>query len=270
MSLKSTKILGISVTTNTKKEILEFLNNGLKKSGKNGKKTFTIVTPNPEQVVLAHKNAHFENILNRADVAIPDGIGLVWADRILGGKRGVSRISGLEFMEDLVEMAVKQGYRIGLIGGRGGVAVKALECLQKKYPTLAGWTMEPGEIDLSNLSTLSDLIREKIQKTKTRLVFVGLGAPKQEYFIEAVSGLPRKDSGQELSAVSCIFMSVGGSFDEISGRLPRSPKFIDRYGLKWLWRLILEPWRWKRQLALAEFIWLVLSAFFKSRLSLER
>ncbi|MBI2405207.1 WecB/TagA/CpsF family glycosyltransferase [Candidatus Gottesmanbacteria bacterium] len=263
MSLKSKKILGISITTSSKKEILEFLNKGLENTEKNGQKIRLIVTPNPEQVVLARTNSHFADILNRADVAIPDGIGLVWGSRILYPESHLKRITGIEFMEDLVKLAAKERIPIGLIGGRGGVAVQALECLRQKYPRVLGWAMEPGEISDNGYKDYNFYnIYKKIEETRTQIVFVGLGAPKQEYFMHEL-----RIKIYELGIKTpIVFMSVGGAFDEISGRLPMTPKFIERYGLKWLWRLILEPWRWKRQLALFEFIFLV----FKEKLRYDK
>ena len=280
MSLYKTKILGIGVTTDSKKNILEEVQKYLKKQAADSlqrsakeQKSFIIVTPNPEQVVLAQKDTRFREIINRADVAIPDGIGLVAAMRLLAQSSVISRqssdlkrISGVELMDDLVKLAVKEGYRIGLIGGRGGVAVKALECLSRRWPGLRGWAMEP---EGKTMKEISKMIAER----DTRIVFVGLGAPKQEYFIErlvlslrdpaswrgaanlitreiASSKTPRNDN--------VVFMSVGGAFDEISGRVPRPPKFIDAIGLKWLWRLLIEPWRFSRQLRLLKFVWLVL------------
>lgn len=239
MSLSNQKIIGIRVTTSKKETILEEVKKWLNEKG--GKPRI-IVTPNPEQVVLAEREKHVANILNQADVALPDGIGVAWAV-------GVPRIAGVEFMEDLVRLAAKRGDTIGLIGGRAGLAVKALECLKAKYSGLRGWTFEPGLVSLGDLGNLSDL-GEKIRKTNTRLVFVGLGAPKQEFFIEALS--------RQLSAVSCILMSVGGAFDMISGSIQRAPVIIRNVGMEWLWRLFKEPWRWKRQLALVKFVWLVL------------
>ncbi len=257
MRLNSKKILGISVAINSKEEILEYIEKCLENKEKTDTKSLTIVTPNPEQIVLAGKNPHFAEFLNRADVAIPDGIGIVWADRFLHPKPHLMRIAGVELMEDLVRLAGERHVPVGLIGSRGGVAVKALECLQKKHSGLRGWAMDGPEIDIKShqyyQSDEFDQLIKKIKETKTQIVFVGLGAPKQEYFIEKL----RSKIYELRMKTPIVFMSVGGSFDEISGKLPMPPRFIDRYGLKWLWRLVLEPWRWKRQLALLEFIWLV-------------
>lgn len=238
MGLNKTKILGISITTNPKEEILEEVRKRLESASNKDEKPFIVVTPNPEQLVLAQKDIELAEILNKADVAIPDGIGLVWASRVLGKNGLKKQIPGVEFMEDLLELAAKEGYRTGLIGGWRGVAVKALECLQKKYPGLNGWAMEPEE------KTIEEIGR-KISDTGTRIVFVALGAPKQEYFIEKLNS-------------PIVAMSVGGSFDIIAGRTPRAPFLLRTIGIEWLWRLAREPWRWRRQLTLLKFLWLVL------------
>lgn len=267
ISLKTKKIIGISVTVSSKNEILEEIQKYLfgkeKRKGKVGIKPLVIATPNPEQIVLAQADGHFAKLLNQADVAIPDGAGLAWA-------LGVARIPGVELMEDLAALAAKRGVGIGLIGGRAGVAVKALECLRGKYPGLVGWAEEPGEVEIRPIRpaspklqrgepiTQSDQwmqeIAREIRKTNTRLVFVGLGAPKQEYFI---ARLARQFSIFNFQ-FPIVFMSVGGAFDMIAGRVPRAPAFIRNAGLEWLWRLLREPWRLQRQLAILKFLWFVI------------
>lgn len=243
ISLKSKKILGIPVTTSPKEEILEEIQKYLEKSSE---RPMVIATPNPEQIVAAQTNTEFAEVLNQADVALPDGIGLAWA-------AGCKRVPGVEFMEDLVELAASRGYRIGLIGGRAAVAVRALECLSRRTSGLRGWAIEPGDIDLGALGNLGDVV-EKIRSTNTRIVFVGLGAPKQEFFIEK---LQETCSRSPVSCLPLVLMSVGGSFDMISGRTPRAPLLFQTMGLEWFWRLCREPWRWRRQLALLKFLWLL-------------
>ncbi len=237
MGLKSKKILGISVTTDSKKNILEDIEKYLEKSSE---KPLIIATPNPEQIVEAQSDPLFAKILNQADVSLPDGIGLALA-------MGIKRIPGVEFMEDLVASAAKRGYPIGLIGGRAGVAVEALECLSRRTSGLKGWAFDPGNIDLSTLGDLGNVC-EKIRKTNTRLVFVGLGAPKQEYYIARLA-----------RQYPMVMMSVGGAFDMIAGKTPRAPFFFRAIGVEWLWRLLREPWRWRRQVALVKFLWLLAS-----------
>lgn len=274
MSLNNQKILGVSVTTNKRETILEDIKEGLDvfaqsrhRAPAKRSKPRIIVTPNPEQIMYARKHKQLRDILNRADVALPDGIGLVWAARFLGYKASdttddetIARIPGVEFMEDLVQIAAKRGVRIGLIGGFAGLAVEALECLQAAYPGIMGWA-EDGPVLTGADETVIDGVEaaywrqlaEKIAKTRTGIVFVGLGAPKQEYFIHRLS--------QELSA-PVVCMSVGGSFAIFANKLRRAPVFIRSIGFEWFWRLLQEPWRVRRQLQLLSFIVLVLRTKF--------
>ena len=232
MRLNAVKILGISVTINPKNEILEEIQKYLVSTGKKTQKSLVIYTPNTEQLVLATKNPAFSNVLNQADIAIPDTVGVVWASRMLGAYGIHMPIPGVEFMEDLVEIAIKCHVPIGLIGGKGKIAVKTLECLRLKYGKLQdSWAQE-----------------DTVIHHDAKIIFVALGAPKQEFFIAEES---KKRPGT-------IFMAVGGSFDIISGRLRRAPVWMRKLGLEWFWRLMLEPWRLKRQLALIQFVWLVL------------
>jgi len=248
MSLSAVKILKIKVTKSSKKEILEEIQKCLFReqgSGYRVHKNLIIFTPNVEQIVLAQKNLEFRDVLNRADVAIPDSIGVVWASKILTPPGLLEPIPGVDFIQDLVRIAYDRHVPIGLIGGTGNVAIGTLECLRKTYPNLIGWDSE--STDVVQLAL-------RIKEQKTQMVFVGLGAPKQEFFIE--------DLARELSTIShlrsTIFMAVGGSFDILSGRLPRAPVFMRTLGLEWLWRLMLEPRRIFRQLAIVEFVWLVI------------
>lgn len=164
MSLHAVKILGISFTNSSKKEILEyiqkFLFNHPKPVVRNQQKSttiLTIVTPNPEQVVYARRCPWFGELLNQADIALPDGTGIVLAAKLLksqianlNDQKKLERIPGVGFMNNLVGMAAKEGYGIGLIGGRGGLAVKTLECLQAAYSGLRGWAEDGPEIEISN------------------------------------------------------------------------------------------------------------------------
>jgi N-acetylglucosaminyldiphosphoundecaprenol N-acetyl-beta-D-mannosaminyltransferase len=166
-------------------------------------------------------------------------------------------------MENLVSDVSKKRIPVALIGGRAGLALTALECLQKAHPNLSGWAVDGPGLRITNKElqmmdgqkeVYFQALAKRIIENGVRMVFVGLGAPKQEYFIEELS---KQLSSRNLQ-FSIIFMSVGGSFDEISGRVPRAPQWVSQLGLKWFWRLILEPWRIRRQFALLQFILFVL------------
>ncbi len=298
MSLHAVKMLGINITTDSKEKVLEYIQKYLGKSSAGSRqlagkypKALLVVTPNPEQVMLAQEDTAFRGILNRADVAIPDGIGILFSLRFLGhsfvanrNARPIARIPGVELLEDLAGIASERGFRIGLIGGRPGVAVKALECLQVRYPGLQGFTIEGFEVgsrgeegkdtkvlrykdtksnegkELQGKSVFHLVTQYLAISRSPLLVFVGLGAPKQEFFIDALRKTleDTKDIGHSL-----VLMAVGGSFDILAGRIPRAPLFMRSMGFEWVWRLFAEPWRWKRQLSLLRFIFLVLRTKFQ-------
>lgn len=272
-------ILDVRIFSRTKNEVLEYVEKYLSIFKKKVIKPFIIFTPNAEILVYAHKDATFRRILKWADLTLPDSIGVVWASHIIKDQRSkikdqkiTERISGVDFMQELVFLASKRGFSTGLIGGFGTLALETLECLRKIYPDLSGWATEGPEIKMPNakcqmsninernlgLSTETmDRIIDLIVKKETSIIFVGLGYPKQEYFIYLLSDKLRKANYNR----PIVIMSVGGAFDIISGRIPRAPGWMQNVGLEWLYRLIKQPWRIKRQLSLAEFVVLVLRQY---------
>jgi len=241
------KIVGLNLIGTSEKRLLDYLTARIIK----GKKTF-VVTPNPEFIVFARHNPWFKLILDKADVAIPDGIGLVWAGKIL--KQPIKeRISGTDLMEKLCQEAAKKGWKVYLLGGKLGVAKKTLAVLKKRYSGLRGWAEAGPKLNLSpityHLSPKQEIrkIVRRINLRKSDFLFIALGMGKQEKFIY--------DNWDKLDVK--LAMGVGGAFDYVSGKAPRAPKWVQKMGLEWLFRLVHEPWRWKRQLRVIEFAWLV-------------
>jgi len=181
------------------------------------------------------------------------------AGKILG-QPFKERVTGVELMKSMVKMADNFGLSVGLIGGRGDLAVKTAECLKKKHQNLKIFGLE-GFKDVKK-QTLAEksLIISIIRDRKPQMLFVAFGAPYQEFFIDSLKN-NLQPTTYNLQPI--IALGVGGSFAEISGQVKRVPKWLDKLGLKWLWRLLCQPWRWRRQLALIEFIWLVLKEKFK-------
>lgn len=255
MKLTKKQILGVNITVTPKEEILSIVEEYIHRGSEAIKKSpLVVATPNPEQVMLATTDTNFRLVLNRADVALPDGTGVVFAMRFL---RGIStpRISGVDFMSDLVRLANKTHAMIGFIGGRNDVANKALLTLQSSYIELHGWSEQPKEFETIDeiQSFPMDKIVRRIIDSQTRCVFVGFGAPKQEIFIDTL-----KKALVSEHAGPVILMSVGGSFDMLAGIVPRAPIFLQKSGLEWLYRLFREPWRWRRQRVIISFLLLVL------------
>ncbi len=197
-------------------------------SGQKGKSF--IVTINPELVMIARKDHEYEKVLISADLALCDGVGIVWAGRIFG-KKFEGRIHGVDLVEKISEAISDKPITIGLVGGRKNVAQLTSECLQKKYPGLKVSFAEEEWSDVKDPKSCD-------------ILFVAFGSPKQEKWIyEHLSKMDVK-----------VAIGVGGAFDFISGNVRRAPVWIRKIGLEWLFRLITQPWRWKRQTALLKFI----------------
>lgn len=237
------------------RRVEDFLGSKLGKSGFEPKESLFIVTPNPEFIVRAQKDADLASILNSADISIPDGIGLM----IASGGKIASRVTGTDFGKRLIDLGKDKGWRICLLGGDQNVSTDAKNRIlqdQKLSPqpgfeilALEGPRLNAGgePIDEANRRIELKTIVE-INKFEPHLLFVGFGNPKQEKWINR--------NRHELEVGVAI--GVGGAFDFWSGRTARSPYILRQIGLEWLWRLIQEPSRWRRQLALVEFVWLVI------------
>lgn len=231
--LASIKILDVKVTSASKAQILKYV---LQKHEETGKK-FYIVTPNPEILMFAKNHASFRDILNGASLALPDGIGVLMASKFLG-KSIIGRITGVDFMQELCHEYAKRPITVGFLGGRGGVAKITADCLREKCPGLKV-VFAQDEWDGGKLPHID-------------MLFVALGFPKQEEWI--AKNLPHID----VTAA----MTVGGAFDYISGKVPRAPRVLRSLGLEWTFRLMVQPSRFKRQLALPKFVLEVLKEKF--------
>lgn len=245
-------ILGIKIDDVNIDQALDVVQRWLQKAGKH-----YIVTPNPEIVVMAQRVPELKKIINNADLAIPDGAGLKLSGDI------VNTTPGIDLMEQLVKLASEKGFTTGFLGGRGKVAEQTVDCLKKKYPKLKVVFAESGgEIDSDgNVIARSNsdeaiLLSNRLPRPfgarnneVVDLLFVAFGPPKQEKWI-----------ANNLSRIQVkVAMTVGGAFDVLSGRIPRAPKLMRSLNLEWLFRLIIQPWRIKRQLALVKYILLLLS-----------
>lgn len=239
--LETVKILDVSITTSKEEDILEHIITGLKTQDKK----LSIFTPNPEIIMYAQKHPEFKAVLNSASVNLPDGVGVVIAGKLLGRKLQ-GRIPGVSFMEKLCKESVKKGVSIGLLGGQAGVAEEVAECLVRKYPGLQISFVAPEWDDkgFERADKIKDLrFKNKEDHKSLGILFVAFGFPKQEQWIhDNLDKIPFQAA-----------MGVGGAFDFLSGRVSRAPHVIQAAGFEWLYRLIRQPWRAKRQLALIEF-----------------
>ncbi len=205
-----------------------------------------IATTNPEFVMVAQNDADFHQVLQQADLCIPDGIGLVWASRWLG-RPLPERVAGSELVYHLAELAAQQGWRLFLLGAAPGVAQAAAEMLQQCYPTLVIAGTYAGSPDPAE----NDELVRRINESRADILFVAYGAPKQDKWIARNRG--------HLTTVR-VAMGVGGALDFVTGRSVRAPHWLQNLGLEWLHRLVHEPWRWRRMLNLPRFVWHVIFA----------
>lgn len=223
------EILGVKIDNLSLQEVLEKINQFL-----DSKNQHYIVTPNPEFLLAAQKDQNFKEILNYADIACADGIGLIKAAKFLGKR--LQRVTGVDLIWSICELAEQNNYSVYFLGALDLVAAAAAEVLQQNFPNLkvvgaesGGEIIDPGQTD-------SDLLN-RINDAKPKIIFVAFGQVKQEKWI--FYHLDR------LPAVK-LAIGVGGAFDYFSGAVSRAPAFLRRLGLEWLYRLIRQPSRFQR------------------------
>ena len=210
-----------------------------------------VTTPNPEFVMLARRDVAFRNVLNRASLNIPDGIGLILAAR-LAGDRLRQHVQGTDLVLTLASESARRGHRWFLLGGEGDVAVRAAAVLRAQFRGLEVVGAAPGSPLAEHDAETSELIRAA---GRVDVLLVAYGAPKQELWLD-----------RNLEALQIpVGIGVGGVFNYLSGATPRAPAWLRRTHFEWLHRLITQPWRWRRQLALPAFAALTLRQAWSTR-----
>lgn len=209
-----------------------------------------IITLNAEIIYQAQFNHPLKELINSADLVTPDGAGIVWAAGYLGDPVP-ERVTGIDLMLELCKQAHLNRWRVYLLGGAPGVDDEAGDKLREQYPNINIVGTHNGYFKDAE----EDKVFEQVRQAEPDLIFVALGAPRQEFWIrEHKEKLPVK-----------IAVGVGGSFDVVSGRVKRAPVWMQKLKLEWLARLIKEPWRIKRMLSLPKFVLMVM----KSKSELE-
>ncbi|MTI71514.1 MAG: WecB/TagA/CpsF family glycosyltransferase [Firmicutes bacterium] len=214
-------------------------------------KPSVIYTPNTEIIMAADKDPFLKDILNDGDLTIADGIGLVYASRIKN-KDLPERVTGYDLSMNILKIANEFGYSIFLLGGKEGIAKTAKKRIKEKYPNIKVVGVQNGYFKGTHIG-FNDHKEERkiisdINKSKADILFVGLGAPKQEFWIhENKTKLNNK-----------VIIGNGGTIDHLAGIVKRAPKIYQNLGIEWLYRLIKEPNRIKRQKVLPLFVLKVL------------
>ncbi len=207
-----------------------------------------VVTPNSEIVYDSIHNSDYAAILNSAGLVLPDGIGIIYASRILGRPIG-RKVAGIDFARALMEKMALEGKRLYLFGSKPGIAEAAAERLTAEIPGLIICGCHDGYF------TDDGPIIDDIRQSRADCVFVCLGAPKQEIWINQ----HLNDTGAGL------MIGLGGSLDSYAGVVKRAPDIFIRLGLEWFYRLIKEPWRFRRMLRLPKFLAKAILAAIKER-----
>lgn len=199
-----------------------------------------VITANPELIYATGKDARLKQLVNSAQIVTPDGVGVVWAAKHLG-YQVAERVTGIDLVEALFPVAAEKGWRVFLLGSKPGVAELAAHKVEEKHPGFA-WQAEHGYFNREEEPALL----EKIREFKPDLFLVGLGAPWQEFWIFSHMNL------------GTVTIGVGGSFDALAGLNKRAPLWIRDLRLEWLYRLVRQPQRFRRQLVLPRFAWAVI------------
>ena len=234
----SAEVLGVRVDCVTVSQALDRCIQLLNTDGHN-----QVVTLNSEFVMYAQHDASFRALVRETDLVVPDGAGIVWAVR-RQGKANIERVTGVDLMQDLCIQAAQQQIAVFLLGAAPGIAAQAAATLQAKIPGLVIAGTAVGAPDPDQAPGLCAQVRE----SGAGMLFVAFGCPAQDFWIQKY----QEETGARLA------MGVGGSFDYVSGTVARAPLWIQRMNLEWCYRLVRQPWRWRRQRVLIAYLWKVL------------
>ncbi|MFJ5750613.1 WecB/TagA/CpsF family glycosyltransferase [Peribacillus frigoritolerans] len=215
----------------------EFMNRMIYPRLMNQEKTF-VVTANPEIVEYANEHKDYKDIIISADYITPDGVGIIMASKWLNQPLQ-ERITGFDLMNELFRVADEKALKVYLLGAEENVIEAAALKVKELYPGLELVGYNHGYIDIKD-----DALPKSIAELEPDIILTALGFPRQEKWVSRHYALFNKG----------LFMGVGGSFDVLAGKVNRAPVFWQKMRLEWLYRLIKQPSRWKRMLALPRFV----------------
>jgi len=205
-------------------------------------------TVNPEFIMSARRDLEFAQVLDRTALNVPDGVGVIWAARRQAHHLR-ERVAGVDLVEQLCARGSASHWRVFFLGARPGVAELAAACLAHKYPGLIVAGTYAGSPALEN----EQMIVDRIQRAEPNLLFVAFGAPAQDKWLARNLPMLWPVTAADTPNLGLIGLGVGGSLDFIAGAQKRAPEWMQRAGIEWLYRLLRDPSRWRRQIALARF-----------------
>ena len=233
--MERAKILGVQVQLVTMEETLQWIEAAIKT-----RVPRHIITGNPEMLMTAQKDEKFFQVMNTVDLVVPDGIGLVMAARRFMKLNVPERVTGFDVSTRFFSVAQKKGYSIYLLGSQPGVAETAKAQLEARFPGLKIIGTHHGFLNEQNKPQLIADIKAK----KPDVLLVGMGAPRQEFFIA--------DYKNEYQVP--VSIGIGGCIDIWAGVKKRAPKVMQNLHLEWFYRLIKEPTRFLRMMVLPQFV----------------
>lgn len=233
--METENILGVDVLVTSYEEFMAEVTEDIQNHRQK-----TIVAINPEKIMKIREDDVLQGFIQEASYKIPDGVGILMASKKLGG-RIKNRITGVDTMDALCALAAEKGFKVFLLGGKEDAVAGAKSALEKKHQNLniVGYRNGYDLID-------EDVVKE-INDSGAQILFVAMGSPRQELWIRK-----HKESLQVN-----IFQGVGGSLDVFSGSVKRAPLWMQKIGLEWLHRLLMDPRRVFRQVNLLKFYYLV-------------
>jgi N-acetylglucosaminyldiphosphoundecaprenol N-acetyl-beta-D-mannosaminyltransferase len=233
MKTNSVNVLGIEFVNKSFDHVVEILLASINSNCKS-----FIVTANPEIVMYAQEHPDYKNTIQSADMVVPDGYGIILASKILSTPI-IERVAGYDLMIRLLEHGNEKKLKIYLLGGREETNQKAVTNISKQFPDIQIVGSHHGFFDWDK-----NTITDEIKAVSPDLIFVALGFPRQEKWI--ANNLSKFSKG--------LFMGVGGSIDVLAGEVQRAPEFWQKLNLEWFYRLISQPSRWRRMLAIPRFL----------------
>ncbi|MCK8816001.1 WecB/TagA/CpsF family glycosyltransferase [Natroniella sulfidigena] len=238
------EILGVKINNLTFQEALSRIESFLESDQAN-----LIVTPNPEMIIRANYDRQLKEILNSAELALADGVGLLLAAKMLGTELK-ERITGVGLVQRLLKLGSQRGLRFYFLGAEPGIAAQAKKNLQQQYPQLMIKTHH-GYLDRK----LEEKVIAEIEANQIDVLLVGMGVPLQEKWLN-----------KHLTSLQVpVGIGVGGVFDVLAGKKKRAPVVMQKFGLEWFFRLLQEPSRAGRMVAIPEFVLKVLRQRLKNK-----
>jgi N-acetylglucosaminyldiphosphoundecaprenol N-acetyl-beta-D-mannosaminyltransferase len=228
------ELYGVHVSSMTMKDTVDYLADAIRTRLANH-----VITVNPIMIMTGLEDPSYMQVMQKAELLVPDGTGVVWAASYIG-KPVKERVTGIELINELMDRGQREGWRVYLLGTTSDTIRTAADRIQERYPNIHIVGVRDGYFGEAEDAQ----VIEEIVKAEPDILLVGRASNNQEPWIGKYK--------HQLNIP--VMMGVGGSFDVISGKLKRAPKLVQRLGFEWLFRLIQEPYRYKRMLILPKFV----------------